>query len=67
MSDKDRTARRHYYYSDTPRQKTLLDELAKKKGYKDAGEWSKILLFKYLNNYENGFLETYFDGEGEKQ
>ena len=60
MGDKERTARRETWYFDTPEQKTAIDNLAKRKGKKDAADWSKELLFKHLNNYEKETMDEIF-------
>ena len=58
MGDKERTARRVHFLCDSKEEKLLLDEVAKKRGHVSAGAMCKVLLYKYINNYEKGFNES---------
>ena len=56
MSDKLRTAKRIYWYADTPEEKCAFDQLAKNHGYENAAAWSKqLFISNKLNRYEQEF------------
>lgn len=58
MGDKERTARRVYFLCDSKEEKDLLEEVAKKRGHISAGAMCRVLLYKYINNYEKDFNES---------